>query len=97
MKKGLNKEQRYYLASLNAKKGTLGSIFAAYKSPSQAKIDAFHKIAIECHKRGGFGLCVLTYSCHFFTAGYFYPDPETGELRARIELPTRTLDFAVVE
>ena len=97
MKKGLTKEQRYYLARLNAKKGTLGSIFAAYKNPSQAKIDAFHEIAIECRERNGYGMCVLTASCHFFTAGYFYPDPTTGELRARIELPTRTLDFAVVE
>lgn len=97
MKKGLNKEQSYYLARLNAKKETLGSIFAAYKTPSQAKIDAFHEIAIECNQRGGFGLCVLGATCQFFSAGYFYPDPETGELRARIELPTRTLDFAVVE
>ena len=95
MKKGLTKEQRYYLARLNAKKGTLGSIFAAYKNPSQAKIDAFHEIAIECLERNGYGMCVLTASCHFFTAGYFYPDGETGELRACIELPTRTLDFVV--
>ena len=97
MKKGLTKEQRYYLARLNAKKGTLGSIFAAYKNPSQAKIDAFHEIAIECRERNGFGLCVLGATCQLFTAGYFYPDSTTGELRARIELPTRTLDFAVVE
>ena len=97
MKKGLNKEQKYYLARLNANKYNQGGLYAAYKNPSQAKIDAFHAIALECLERGGHCLCVLNAGCQFFSAGYFYPDPETGELRARIELPTRTLDFAVVE
>ena len=97
MKTGLTREQRYYLALLNKHKDELGGIFAAYKKPSTHKINAYLKISVECVNRGGYGLCILTASCHFFTAGYFYPDPTTGELRARIELPTRTLDFAVVE
>ena len=97
MKKGLTKEQRYYLCMLRMNKDTGRDIFAAYKSPSNRKVRAFQAIANECVDRDGFGLCVLSATCQFFTAGYFYPDAETGELRARIELPTRTLDFAVVE
>ena len=93
----MTREQRYYLALLKSNKYNCGSIFAAYKTPSQRKINVYDGIARECYDRNGYGLCVLTASCHFFTAGYFYPDPTTGELRARIELPTRTLDFAVVE
>ena len=97
MKKGLNKEQRYYLGILNKNKLIDGGLYTAYKTPSQRKINAYDEIARECYERNGYGMCVLTASCHFFTAGYFYPDSTTGELRARIELPTRTLDFAVVE
>ena len=93
----MTKEQRRYLALLNANKHNQGGLYEKYKKPSQAKIDAFHAIALECLERGGHGLCVLNAGCQFFSVGYFYPDPTTGELRARIELPTRTLDFAVVE
>lgn len=97
MKKGLNKEQRYYLAILRANQCKNGGLHAAYKNPSYRKINAYNAIEKECVSRGGYGMCILTATCHFFTAGYFYPDPTTGELRACIELPTRTLDFAVVE
>lgn len=97
MKKELNKEQRYYLGILNKNRFTDGGLYTAYKTPSQRKINVYDAIARECYERNGYGLCVLTHSCHFFTTGYFYPDPETGELRARIELPTRTLDFAAVD
>ena len=97
MKKGLNKEQRYYLGILKANMNNHRGIFAAYKSPSQAKINAYHQIALECIERGGERVVVLTANTFSFTAGYFYPDADTGELRACIELPTRTLDFAVAE
>lgn len=97
MKKGLTKEQRYYLGLLKKNQHNQGGLYAAYKTVSEQKIMAYQGIVWDCVERDGHGLCVLTHSCHFFTAGYFYPDPTTGELRARIELPTRTLDFAVVE
>lgn len=97
MKRGLNKEQRRYLHLLLANNYGPDGIYGAYNNPSQAKVNAFNAIEKECLERAGFGLCVLTASCHFFTAGYAYRDAETGELRACIELPTRTLDFAVVE
>lgn len=97
MKKGLNKQEQYYLSMLKNKQYSGIGIYDAYKNPSARKIKAFQEIAIECLQRGGSGLCVLTATAQRFTAGYFYPDPATGELRARIELPTRTLDFAVVE
>ena len=97
MKKGLNKQERYYLSMLKANQYSGRGIYDAYKSPSSRKVKAYEEIAIECLRRGGSGLCVLNAGCQFFSVGYFYPDPETGELRACIELPTRTLDFAVVE
>lgn len=97
MKKGLNKTERYYLSILKAKQACPKSLYDCYKVPSTYKvhIDAF--IRGECHERNGFGYSILTSTHYFFTCGYFYPNSETGELRAHIELPTRTLDFAVVE
>lgn len=97
MKKGLNKEERYYLGLLRMNKYTGKDIYDAYKTPSTQKIVAYYAIKRECDERNGYGVCVLSHNCSFFTAGYFYPDPITRETRARIELPTRTLDFAVVE
>lgn len=97
MKKGLNKTERYYLSILKANQACPKSLYDCYKAPStnKAHIDAF--IRGECHERNGFGYSILTSTCHFFTCGYFYSASETGELRACIKLPTRTLDFAVVE
>lgn len=97
MTKGLNKEQRYYLEILKEKQFIDGGLYVAYKTPSQRKINVYDEIARQCYERNGYGLCVLTASSQFFTVGYFYLDPATREPRARIELPTRTLDFAVVE
>ena len=97
MTKGLNKEQRYYLGLLKKNQHNIGGLYAAYKNVSEQKIMAYLAIEHDCFMRDGYGLCVLTHSCFFFTAGYFYPDAKTGEIRACIELPTRTLDFAVVE
>lgn len=44
MKKGLNKEQRYYLAILKAKQHDGGGIYAAYEKPSVSKIEAYYAI-----------------------------------------------------
>ena len=97
MTRAMEHEQRYYLRLLEKNQHKVGGLYAAYKKPSARKIDAYYAIKRECVERGGYGLCVLTASAQYFTVGYFYPDAETGELRACIKLPTRTLDFAVVE
>ena len=33
---------------------------------------------------------ILTHSCHHYTCGYVYPNPETGELMFRVETRENT-------
>lgn len=45
-----------------------------YNKWSDAKQEAWDKIAKECADRNGFKLSVITYNAQYFTAGYMYKD-----------------------
>ena len=57
-----------------------------YKKWSNAKQEAWNKIAKECTDRNGFKLSVITYSVQYFTAGYMYKDGD--KLMFRVHTPT---------
>lgn len=56
-------------------------IYGAYVSPSREKVRAFELIRRECVDNDGFGLCVPTAGCQFFSAAYQMVNPETGVLQ----------------
>lgn len=47
-----------------------------YNKWSDAKQEAWDQIAKECADRNGFKLSVITYSLHYYTAGYMYKDDD---------------------
>ena len=56
-----------------------------YNKWSDAKQEAWDKIAKECADRNGFKLSVITYSIQYFTAGYMYKDGD--KLIFRVHTP----------
>ena len=49
-------------------------LYTVYNKCSYAKQGAWNQIAKECADRNGFKLSIITYSVHYFTAGYMYKD-----------------------
>lgn len=52
----------------------------AYGKCSKAKKEAWEYCQDLCRRKNGEGLKVISRNAHMFTAGFEYPDPDTGEL-----------------
>lgn len=53
-------------------------LFETYNKPSVTKKAVWADLVNECKACGGEDLRVISHNCMMFTAGYLFPDPETG-------------------
>lgn len=77
----MNKLEKRALANYPTwKKSNLNSIFSAYKNPSYDKQKAWEDCKALCYEKNGHNLKVVNHGTWFFSAGFEYPDAETGEV-----------------
>lgn len=77
------------------KRSTLDDIFKAYKSPSYAKQRAWNYCKELCREHDGFNLKVVNHGVQLFSAGFEYPDAETGEIKFMFITKTTETSVAV--
>lgn len=90
----------YYVSSINYHGKR--SLYDVYGRPSVYKERVWENIQSECYQLNGYDLTVVSRNTNIFTAGFDYDvlDAETGEIldiRHRHYLPSRTLDYSVLE
>lgn len=64
------------------------TLFTAYGKPSVAKQAVWGNLIRECAENGGMDLRVVSHNTMVFTAGYLFPDPETGVVMFKYIAPT---------
>lgn len=47
-------------------------IYHTYARPSSRKVSSYDAIKQDCIENNGFMCSVITYSCHYYTAGYMF-------------------------
>lgn len=100
----MNKTERGYYDQYqqSIKYHSLRTIWQAYERPSIRKERIWECIEDECKKVNGYDCTVVSKNCNFFSAGfdYYCTNEDTGEItdiRHRHYLPSRTLDYSVLE
>lgn len=67
----------------------MDSIYKAYKTPSIRKQRVWAHLKEMCYMLNGYGLKVVSKNSQIFTAGFVFPDKETGVLQYMHITPTR--------
>lgn len=92
----MNKLEKRALANYSTwKKSNLDSIFSAYKNPSYAKQRAWDYCKALCYEKNGHNLKVVNHGVQLFSAGFEYPDAETGEIKFMFITKTTETSVAV--
>lgn len=63
-------------------------LHSAYGKCSSRKKDAWEYCEDLCRRKNGEGLRVISRNSHIFTAGFTFPNPDTGELMFMYITPT---------
>lgn len=82
------KEQTMIYNFRQYEKSTMESIYKAYKTPSVRKQRFWEHLKEMCFMLGGHDLKVVSKNSQIFTAGFVFPDKETGVLKYMHITPT---------
>lgn len=94
MNKMTKKQAGMYDSYLRSNATTLRDVYASY---SYKKARAEESILRQMDKLNGCDPRIIGGSCHFFSMGFMYPCPVTGEMRLRYYTGMNTYDFAITE
>lgn len=86
------KVKGFYESYKRASATTLNDVYTSYSS---RKASAFEWCRNKCEELNGFDFKVVSACTNFFTVGFMYPDPETGEIRFCYETHLNTYDEKV--